>query len=296
MRVFVTGATGFIGTAVIRELLGAGHQVLGLTRSDAGVEALRAAGAQAHRGDLDDPDSLRSGAAASEGVIHLAFNHDFSRFVENCALDQRAIGALGSALAGSDRPLLVTSGTGLGSAAPGCPATEDHFDSHSPHPRVASELAAASVAARGVNVSVVRLPQVHDTVKQGLIAPLIAVAREKGVSAYVGDGANRWPAAHVLDTARLYRLALERREAGARYHAVAEEGIPARDIAEVIGRGLKVPVVALSPEEAPAHFGWLGMFVGMDMPASSALTQERLGWHPTGPGLIADLEQMRYFG
>ncbi len=296
MKVFVTGATGFIGTAVVRELLGAGHQVLGLTRSDAGAEALSAAGAQAHRGDLNDLDSLRSGAADTDGVIHLAFDHDFSNFVANCEKDKHAIEALGAALAGSDRPLLVTSGVGMGSAALGQLATEDQFDSNYPHPRVVSELTAASVAAGGVNVSVVRLPQVHDTVKQGLITPLIAVAREKGVSAYVGDGANRWSAAHVSDTARLYRLALERQESGARYHAVAEEGIPARDVAEVIGRRLGLPVVSKSPDEAAGHFGWMAMFVGLDLPASSALTQERLGWHPTGPGLIADLEEMRDFG
>ena len=203
--------------------------------------------------------------------------------------------ALGSALAGSDRPLVITSGTGMGNSVPGQPATEDVFNSSNPHPRKASELAGASMLAAGVNVTVVRLPQVHDPVKQGLITPAVAIAREKGVSAYVGDGRNRWPAAHVLDVARLYRLALEKREAGSRYHAVAEEGVSVRDIAEVIGRGLKVPVVAMSPHEVAGHFGWLAGFVGMDIPASSARTQKALGWHPTGPGLIADLEQMRYF-
>jgi nucleoside-diphosphate-sugar epimerase len=292
MRVFVTGATGFIGSALVPELINAGHQVLGLTRSDAGAKALIAAGAEAHRGDLKDLESLRNGAAKSDGVIHLAFIHDFSKFKENCEIDGRAIEALGSALAGSDRLLIVTSGTG-GMAAPGQLVTEDMpAPSSSPMPRV-SEQMAFSLAPR-VRVSVMRLPQVHDTVKQGLVTYAIAVAREKGVSAYVGDGRNRWPAAHVLDTARLYRLALESQEAGARYHAVAEEGVPIRDIAEVIGRGLKVPVVSKSPEEAAAHFGWLGMFAGLDFPASSALTQQRLGWRPTGPGLIADLEQMRY--
>ena len=295
MRVFVTGATGFIGSTIVQELISAGHQVLGLARSDAGSKSLAAAGAEVHRGDLEDLESLRSGAAKSDGVIHTAFDHDFSRFVENCEKDRRAIEALGAALTGSDRPLVITSGTGMGSAVPGQPATEEHVDLNNPNPRIASELAGASVAANGVNVSVVRLPQVHNTVKQGLISPLVAVAREKGVSAYVGDGRNRWPAVHVRDTAPLYRLALEKREAGARYHAVAEEGVPVRDIAEVIGSGLKVPVVALSAEKAAGHFGWLGAFVGWDLPASSARTQERLGWHPTGPGLIADLEQMRYF-
>jgi nucleoside-diphosphate-sugar epimerase len=295
MRVFVTGATGFIGSALVPELIKAGHQVLGLTRSDAGAQSLRAAGAEVHRGNLENLESLRSGAAKADGVIHLAFVHDFSRFEEICEIDRRAIEALGDALTGSDRPLIITSGTGMGNAAPGKPATEDHFDPNHPNPRKSSELAGASVAARGVNVSVMRLPQVHDTVKQGLISYAIAVAREKGVSAYVGDGLNRWPAAHVLDTARLYRLALEKAKAGARYHAVAEEGVPVRDIAEAVGRGLKIPVVSLSPEAASGHFGWLAPFAGWDMPASSAQTQKELGWHPTGPGLIADLNNMRYF-
>jgi len=294
MRIFVTGATGFIGSAIVPELINAGHQVLGLTRSEAGAQSLIAAGAEAHRGNLEDLDSLRAGAAKSDGVIHCAFDHDFSNFVAICEKDRRAIEALGDALVGSDRPLIITSGTGMGNAVPGQPATEDHFNPNHPNPRKASELAGVSVAERGVNVSVVRLPQVHNPVKQGLVTYAIALAREKGISAYVGDGLNRWPAAHVLDVARLYRLAVEKHEAGSRYHAVAEEGLPARDIAEVISRGLKVPVVSLSPEEAPAHFGWLAAFVGYDMPASSALTQERLGWHPTGPGLIADLEQMDY--
>jgi nucleoside-diphosphate-sugar epimerase len=293
MRVFVTGATGFIGSAVVPELIAAGHQVLGLTRSDAGAQALIAAGAEPHRGTLEDLDSLRSGAAQSEGVIHCAFDHDFSRFVANCEKDKRAIEALGGALIGSDRPLVITSGVGMG-AEHGRPAIEDVFNPSHPNPRVASELAGAAMSAAGVNVVVLRLPQVHDPVKQGLITPYVALSREKGVCAYVGDGLNRWPAAHVLDVARLYRLALEKREPGARYHAVAEEGIAVRDIAEVIGRGLKAPVVAMSPKEAAGHFGWLAPFAGMDMPASSAQTRERLGWLPTGPGLIADLEQMRY--
>ena len=294
MRVFVTGSTGFIGSTIVPELINAGHHVLGLTRSDAGAQALIAAGAEVHRGDLEDLESLRSGAAKSEGVIHCAFNHDFSKFVANCEMDKRAIETLGAALVGSDRPLIITSGTGMGNAVPGQPATEEHFDPSHPNPRVASELAGASMSVRGVNVSVVRLPQVHNRIKQGLITYAIAVAREKGVSAYVGDGLNRWPAAHVSDVARLYRLALEKRQAGARYNAVAEEGVPVRDIAEVIGRGLKVPVVALSAEQAAGHFGWLAAFIGWDLRASSAQTQARLGWHPTGPGLIADLEQMRY--
>ncbi|WP_158823772.1 SDR family oxidoreductase [Granulicella sp. S156] len=295
MRIFLTGATGFIGSAIVPELINAGHQVLGLTRSDAGAESLKAAGAEVHRGDIEDLESLRSGAAKVDGVIHTAFNHDFSTFIANCEQDRKVIEAMGDVLVGSDRPLIITSGTGMGSAAPGQPATEDHYNSNHQNPRKASEEAGASVLARGVNVSVVRLPQVHDTVKQGLITPAVQMAREKGVSAYVGNGLNRWPAAHVLDVAHLYRVALEKHEAGSRYNAVAEEGISMREIAEVIGRGLKVPTVSLTPEEAPAHFGWLAMFAGFDMPASSALTQQRLGWHPTGPGLIADLEQMRYF-
>jgi nucleoside-diphosphate-sugar epimerase len=295
MRIFVTGATGFIGSAIVPDLINAGHQVLGLARSEAGARSLIAAGAQVHRGDLDDLDSLRQGADMSDGVIHTAFIHDFSRFQEVCEVDRRAIEALGAALAGSSRPLLVTSGTGIANGAPGRATTEqDAPESSSAIPRVASEQAAASVAAKGVRVGVVRLAQVHNTAKQGLITYAIELARRKGVSAYVGEGRNRWPAVHVLDAARLYRLALERLETGARYHAVAEEGVPLREIAEVIGRGLKVPVVSVSPDEASAHFGWLAAFAGRDLPASSALTRERLAWHPTGPGLIADLEQMRY--
>jgi nucleoside-diphosphate-sugar epimerase len=299
MRVFLTGATGFIGSAIVPELINAGHQVLGLTRSDAGARSLIDAGAEVHRGNLEDPESLRSGAAKSDGVIHCAFDHsafgnDFSKFVDVCEKDRRAIEALGDALRGSDRPLVITSGTGMGNAVPGQPATEDHFDANHPNPRKASEVAGACVAERGVNVSVVRLPQVHDTVKQGLITYAVQVAREKGSSAYIGEGINRWPAANVLDVARLYRLALEKREPGSRYNAVAEEGVSMREIAEVIGKGLKVPVVSLSQQEAQAHFGWLATFVSYDMPASSAQTRQRLGWRATGPGLIADLEHMRW--
>ena len=294
MRVFVTGATGFIGSVIVQDLLGAGHQALGLARSDAAAKSLDDAGAQAHRGDLEDLESLRDGAAKCDGVIHTGFIHDFMRFEAVCEIDRRAIEALGSALAGSDRPFVITSGTGLGIAAPGRPASEDTFNPNHPNPRKASELAGVWLSERGVNVSVVRLPQVHNTTKQGLITPLVDLAKTKGVSAYVGEGFNRWPAVHVLDAARLYRLALEKGEPGSRYHAVAEEGVPLRDIAEVIGRGLKAPVAAITPEAAAEHFGWLAMFVGMDMPASSAITRERLGWRPAGPGLLADLEQMRH--
>jgi nucleoside-diphosphate-sugar epimerase len=294
MNVFVTGATGFIGSQVVRDLLSAGHQVLGLTRSDAGAKFLVDAGAKVHRGDLEDLESLRSGAKQSDSVIHLGFNHDFSKFAANCETDKRAIETLGAVLAGSDRPLLVTGG--LLFLAPGRTATEE--DAHPPVsnsvPR-ASEAAAMALASQGVRAAVVRLPQVHDPVKQGLVTFLVNIAREKGVSAYVGDGRNRWAAAHVLDVARLYRLALEKATAGARYHAVAEEGVPLRDIADVIGRGLKVPVVSKSPKEAADHFGFFGHFAGADGPASSALTQERLAWRPTGPSLVSDLENMRYF-
>ena len=247
-----------------------------------------------HRGTLEDPDSLRRGAANADGVIHTAFDHDFSRFVENCEKDKRAIAALGSALAGSDRPLIVTSGTGMGSGQHGEPATEDVFNASIPHPRIASELAGNALLDAGVNVSVVRLPQVHNPFKLGLITQLIIKAREKGVAAYVGEGRNRWAAGHLSDVALLYRLALEKREQGARYHAVGEEGVSSRDIAEAIGRGLDLPVVSITPEEVPAHFGWMSMFAGLDLTASSAQTQARLGWHPTGPTLIADLNEARY--
>jgi nucleoside-diphosphate-sugar epimerase len=294
MRVFLTGATGFIGSRIVGELIGAGHQVLGLTRSDAGAARLAQAGAEPYRGTLEDPESLARGAAAADAVIHTAFDHDFSRFVENCEKDARVIAAMGAALAGSGRPLIITSGTGMGGVGPGRPALEQAVDWEHPNPRSASERAGVAAAEQGASVAVVRLPQVHDTEKQGLITPVVEITRAKGLSAYLGDGTQRWPAAHVTDVARLYRLALERHEAGARYHAVAEEGVPVRAIAEAIGAGLGVPVASLSPEEAAAHFGWLAMFAGLDMPASSAWTRERLGWTPTGPGLLADLGRMDY--
>jgi nucleoside-diphosphate-sugar epimerase len=297
MKIFLTGATGFIGSALVPELINAGHQVLGLARSEAGAKSLIAAGAQVHRGDVQDLESLRSGAAAADGVIHTAFIHDFSKYKENCEIDRSAIEVLGAALEGSDRPLIVTSGTGI--VPPGRLATEEMLPPSGPNaiPRVASEEAAASAAARGVRVSVVRLPQVvHDTRKAGLVTYMIAVAREKGVSAFAGDGMNRWPAVHLLDAAHLYRLVLEKGAAGARYHAVAEEGVRLRDIAEVIGRHLNVPVVSKSPEEATSHFGWLGPYAAFDAPASSKWTQQQLVWKPKQPaGLIADLDAAQYF-
>lgn len=292
MRVFVTGATGFIGSATVQELLGAGHQVLGLARSEAGAQALAAAGAEVHRGSLDDPASLRRGAAAADGVIHLAFNHDFSAYSAAGELDQRAIAALGDELAGSGRPLLVTSG--LAGFSLGRPATEADTPAYTLRQ---SEPAALALAARGVRASVVRLAaSVHDRSDYGFVPMLINIAREKGVAAYVGDGLNRWPAVHRLDAARLYRLALEQGTAGACYHGVADEGVALRDLAALIGRHLNVPVAAKSAEEAGEHFGWLARFVGLDLAASSALTQQRLGWQPTHPSLLADLEQGHYFG
>lgn len=293
MRIFVTGATGFIGSALVPELIESGHQVLGLTRSDAGAEALRKAGAEVLHGNLEDLDSLRKGAAESDGVIHLAFNHNFSQFEKNCEDDRKAIKAIGEVLLGSNRPFIVTSGTAIAVNVDGKPSTEVS-PTAAWNPRAASEAAVKELTARGVNISVVRLAQIHDTRKQGLVPYIHAVAREKRVSAYIGDGGNRWPAAHVSDAARLYRLAFEKAEPGSIYHAVGEEGVSMKAVAEALGRGLKVPVASIKPEEAEAHFGWLARFAGHDMPASSALTQQKLNWKPVGPGLIADLNGMNY--
>jgi nucleoside-diphosphate-sugar epimerase len=289
MRVFVTGATGFIGSAVVRDLLAHGHKVLGLARSDDKAAALAATGAEVLRGSLEDLEGLKSAAARSDGVIHLAFNHDFSRYLANCEDDRRVIEALGWVLAGSQRPLVVTSGVAMASAAGRAATENDPPTSSATTPRAATEEAAVAVAAKGVNVSVMRLPQVHDTTAAGLVTYAIVVARQKGVSAYVGDGQQRWPAAHVRDVAPLYRLALEKGQPDARYHAVAEEGVPVRDIAETIGRRFQLPAQSIAPENAMEHFGWLGAFAGRDARASSEITRKALGWKPTGPGLLEDL-------
>jgi len=293
MRIFVTGATGFIGSALVRELIQAGYQVLGLTRSEASAEGLRKAGAEALHGNIEDLDSLRKGAADSDGVIHLAFNHDFSKFEQNARDERNAIGALGEALAGSKRPFLVTSGTGMAANLDGKPSAEDSPIA-SWNPRAALEAVVGEFTGRGVITSIVRLPQVHDTRRQGLVPYLLGVARQKAVSAYIGDGSNRWPAAHVSDVVRLYRLALEKAEPGAIYHAVDEEGVPMKAIVEAHGRGLKVPVVSIKPEDAEGHFGWLARFAVLDMPSSSTITRRKLNWKPEGPGLIADLDRMDY--
>jgi nucleoside-diphosphate-sugar epimerase len=293
MRVFVTGATGFVGSAVVRELIAFGHQVLGLTRSDDGAKSLAAAGAEVHRGTLEDLDSLRAGTRAADAVIHTAFKHDWSSFAQSCELDKNAILAMGSVLEGSRRQLLVTSG--LAALAPGRIATEaDEVPADGPR---ASEATAATLVARGVRASGVRLaPSTHDTGDHGFVPRLIALAREKGVSAYVGDGLNRWTGVHRLDAARLYRIALEKGVESGPYHAVDEEGIPFKEIADVIGRRLGVPVVSLSPEEASKHFGWFTRFAAMDAPASNARTKAALGWQPEQPGLIADIDRPAYFG
>ncbi|MEP9360866.1 SDR family oxidoreductase [Sphingomonas sp. KR3-1] len=294
MRIFLTGATGFIGSRIVPELIAAGNQVLGMTRSDAGAASLAAQGAAAHHATLEDLASIRAGAEQADAVIHTAFDHDFSNFVANCEKDGRVITALGEVLQGSDRPILITSGTGMGTPGPGQPADEDVFNLDHPNPRSISEVTGAKLLDAGIDVRIVRLPQVHDTHRQGLISPMVDIARAKGFAAWIGDGANRWPAGPVDAVARLYQLALDKGERGARYHAVAEEGIAARTIVETVAAGLGLPARSITPEEAPAYFGWLGMLAGLDMPASSAKTRARLGWDPTGPSLIEDLRNMDY--
>ncbi|HBF38329.1 MAG TPA: 3-beta hydroxysteroid dehydrogenase [Firmicutes bacterium] len=289
MRIFVTGATGGIGSAVVRELIEAGHQVVGLARSDKSAVALTAAGAEAHRGSLEDLDSLRSGAATADGVIHLAFIHDFSQYDGAVTTDLHAVEAMGDALVGSGKPFVITSGTLM--ARPGRLATEEDQGSAG-LPRVEAENAVLALAERGVRSAVVRLaPCVHDADRQGFASLLIDLARDKGVSAYIGDGSNRWPAVHRLDAAHLFRLAVEAAPTGSRLHGVGEEGIRFRDIAEAIGSRLNLPVVSIFHEEADAHFGWLSAMVTIDNPTSSALTRERLGWRPEGPSLTADIKR-----
>jgi nucleoside-diphosphate-sugar epimerase len=292
MRVFLTGATGFIGSAIVRELIDAGHQVLGLARSDAGAKSLTAAGAQVHRGSLEDLQSLRSGAAAADGVIHTAFIHDFNNYGPAAEADRRAIEMLGTELAGSERPLVVTSGTLL--LQRGGPLATEEDQAKSDFPRKSED--ALAMVAKGVHSIVLRLPpSVHGDGDHGFVPALINIARQKGVSAYIGDGQNHWPAVHRFDAAHLYRLALEKGSAGACYHAIADEGVPVLDIANVIGRRLNLPVAAKSPEEAAEHFGWMAHFFAIDSPASSAQTQKQLGWKPTHSSLIADLDGGSYF-
>jgi nucleoside-diphosphate-sugar epimerase len=297
MRIFVTGATGFVGSAVVQELIGAGHQVLGLARSDEGAAALTAVGADVHRGSLEELDSLRSGAAVSDGVIHCAFIHDFSKFEENCEKDRNAITAIGEVLAGSDRPFVITSGTA--GVSPGKLGTETSVrDSNSPAShRLAAEDITLSFAAQGVRAAVLRLPpSVHGVGDHGFVPMLINIARQKGVAGYIGEGFNHWPAVHRLDAARLYRLAIEKAPVGSILHGVGDQGVPTKEIAAVIGKHLNLPIVSIPAAEAGAHFGFLGGFFAIDCPASSAITQELLEWSPVQPGLIEDLDQDHYFG
>lgn len=294
MRIFLTGATGFIGSHIIPELLDRGHQVLGLARSDSGSQHLEAVGAEVHRGSLEEPEALARGAASADAVIHCAFDHNFAAFVENTRKDVRNIAAMGEALAGTTKPILITSGVGSGTPLNGGPATEDILNPLHGNPRIATELAAAALVARGIDVRMIRLPQVHDTTRAGLITPLVAEARRAGAIAYLGEGDTRWAAAHVTDVARLYVLALEKGQPGARYHASSEDGVDARAIAEAIGKGTGLPVRSVSAAEVEHYFGWMAPFAALDMIASSTWTRERLGWRPQGPDLLTDLAAMRY--
>ena len=294
MRVFLTGATGFIGSHVIQELRSRGHDVLGLTRSDAGAHRLEAAGVEVHRGDLEQPETLARGAAAADAVIHCAFDHNFATFFENTRKDERNIAAMGEALAGTQKPILITSGVGIGTPRNGGLATEDVLNPRHANPRIATELAGAALMARGIDVRTIRLPQVHDTTKAGLITPLVTEARRAGAVAYLGEGQTRLAAAHVSDVAKLYVLALEKGEPGARYHASVEEGVTARAIAEAIGKGTGLPVRSVAADEVERYFGWMAPFAALDMIASSAWTRMRLGWEPTGPDLLTDLAAMDF--
>ncbi|MER7278653.1 SDR family oxidoreductase [Dactylosporangium sp. NPDC000244] len=292
MRIFVTGASGWIGSAVTAELLAAGHQVVGLARSDAAAATVANLGAEVRRGTLDDLDALRAGAADSDGVVHLGYNHDFSRMADAAQTDLAAITALGETLAGSDRPLLIASGV---AGLPGNPVTERDSADPSGHPRMANALAALAFAERGVRTGVIRFaPTVHGDGDYGFVSVLVGVARERGVSAYIGEGGS-WPAVHRLDAAALVRLALDKAPAASVLHAVAEQGVPTKEIAEAIGRGLDLPVKSIPAEEAVAHFGWIGPFFGLDSHASSDYTRELLSWTPTHPGLLADLDAGSYF-
>jgi nucleoside-diphosphate-sugar epimerase len=291
MRVFVTGATGFIGSALVPELIQAGHTVLGMTRTETGAESLAKLGAEVHVGALEDIQSLQAGAAQADAVIHLAFNHDFSKLPANCEDDRRAIEAIGEVLAGSDRPFVTTAGVLVDNPLPGQPFDEDDPKPVMKWPRVSEEATLAAVD-KGVRGIVMRLSQIHDTRRQGLVSFLIQLALQKKVSAYIGAGVNRWAAAHLSDTARLYRLAVEKATAGSKWHAVGEQGVATKDIAEALGKRLNLPVVSISPEQAPPHFGFLSDFMMLDSPSSNTKTRERLGWVPTGPSLIADLNQL----
>ena len=294
MRIFITGATGFIGSRVVSALLARGHQVTGLVRSEEAAQRLKDKGATAQRGTLEDPQAWIAGIDQCDAVIHTAFDHDFSRFVENCEKDRRVIRAIGSVLQGSQRPLLITSGTGMGDDGGGQPALEQNFNPTHPNPRVASEMEGIKLLESGIDLRVVRLPQVHNTERQGLISYYIALAREKGAEAYIGGGENAWCAAHVDDVAGLYVKVLEQGERGKRYHAVAEESIASRLIAETVAAGLGIPAVSLKPDQAAEHFGWFAAFARLDLRASGAWTRQQLNWQPKGPGLIADLSRVNY--